>query len=779
MMRQTYRRWIGFGFSCALLAYAATGTAVSHQRKSIAKAPKVVTYEKDIQPLVTKYCAPCHGGQNPRAGLSLTKYKNKQSIIDAQEIWDKVAQNVASGHMPPAAFSQPTKAEREKLLGWIQSTLTGDCNLQDPGRVTMRRLNRFEYNNTVRDLIGVDLKLSDDFPSDDVGYGFDNIGDVLSISPLLMEKYLQAAEKAAVRAITLPSPVPIRYGSGVIKALAAADNGPTGEWVISSRGGVYVEHVFPANAAYTLRFQGAGQQAGPDPVRMEVKVDDKVLQTFDVPQRQSNPKEFEVTADVPAGKHRVSVEFINDFYQPAQKAEAGKKAVPARDRNAIVYWMEVVHPKLSYTDLPAEHRRIIFEQPTPQNEKVLAKKIVSRFAAKAYRRPATPTEIDRLTQIVGLVRKDGQPFERAIQVAVQAVLSSPNFLFRVETEGKGEKVGNYELASRLSYFVWSSMPDDELMKVAATGEIQKPAVIDAQVRRMLKSSKASALGASFGAQWLNLRKLPLAQPDPKQYPDFNENLREAMMTETEMFFDGIVREDRSVVDFLDARYTYANEALARHYGIPNVTGDKFRRVSLEGTPRSGVFTQGSILTLTSNPTRTSPVKRGKWVLDQILNTPPPPPPPGVGDLKDNGPLVGTLRQRMEQHRKDPSCASCHQRMDPIGFSMENFDATGKWREKDGDALVDASGVLPDGTKFAGPVQLRKILLARKPMFVRALSEKMLTFALGRGVEAYDKCAVDDIAKIVTKKGYRFSSLVSAVAQSDPFRKKRVVKGVGK
>lgn len=769
-MRAHYRvpRWVGLSSACCVLAYGVASPAASQQKKVVPK--KTITLEKDVMPLIKEHCLSCHSGDNPRAGLSLSGYKTTASIQKASAIWEKVAQNVASGHMPPPNFPAPTKDQRQRLVAWLQSTLAGDCGVKDPGRVTMRRLNRAEYDNTIRDLTGLDLHLSDKFPSDDVGYGFDNIGDVLTISPLLMEKYLSAAEVAAKRAIMVPAVKAVRYQASDLRQEGGGGPSETGQ-VFFGAGAAFVSHDFPGEGRYKIRVSASGQQAGPDPVRMAVLLDGEKLSEVEVKVPEDKPNVYEFEVDAKAGRHQVGVQFLNDYYKPGP---------PAEDRNLYVQWVEVQAPVLPYENLPAHHRRIVFLKPSAENRKVVARQVLARFATRAFRRPVLPTELDRLTQIVDLVQKDNQSFERGLQLGVQAILSSPHFLFRVEKDTATGQLSGYELASRLSYFLWSSTPDARLMELAGKGKLSDPDVLVAEAKRMLADPRSAALGNDFAAQWLNLRKLNNSQPDPKLFPTFNEALRGAMMTETKMFFNSVVKEDRSVLDFLGAKYTYLNGDLARHYGIPNVEGDEFRKVSLVGVPRSGVLTQASVLTLTSNPTRTSPVKRGKWVLDQLLNDPPPPPPPNVPDLKEHDKITGaTLRQRMEMHRKDPACATCHVRMDPIGFSLENFDATGKWRSEDEGVKIDNSGVLPDGTKFAGSDQLRTILLKQKGRFVHALSDKMLTFALGRGLEPSDRCYVDEIARSVEKQEYRFSSLIAAVVRSEPFRTKRPLKGAAK
>ncbi|MFN3651359.1 MAG: DUF1592 domain-containing protein [Armatimonadota bacterium] len=641
----------------ALVIYAAEPVgskpaAAKKAAKPAASEPKAkkVDFARDVTAVLKKYCYSCHNSKQEIASVNLELLTSQKSLAEKRDVWEKVLHVMKASTMPPRNLPQPTKAERERLSTWLDAQLFAvNCDLKDPGRVTMRRLNRVEYDNTVRDLTGLDVKPSELFPSDDVGYGFDNIGDVLTISPLLMEKYLNAAEEIADRAIVTPE----------------------------SRGG----------------------------------------------------------------------------------------KLPA--------------------ELPESHRRIITTAAAPDasldDKKKAARASLAEFGRRAYRRPLQDGELDRLVKIVELSVKDGDSFERGMQLATQAVLVSPHFLFRVELDGKDKDpakardLNGYELASRLSYFLWSTMPDDELFRLAESGTLTQPKVLEAQVRRMLAHEKAWALVENFGEQWLTLRTLKTASPDPKQFPTFNDQLRDAMLTETHMFFQSILKEDKSVLDFIDGNYTYLNEPLAKHYGIDFVKGDHFRKVVLTNDQRRGVLTQASILTITSNPTRTSPVKRGKWVLEQILGTPPPPPPPNVPELeeaKEGQVLKGTLRERMEQHRADPGCASCHLRMDALGFGLENFDPIGAWREKDGEDPIDASGTLPSGEEFKTPVELIQILKGEKEQFVTHLAGQLLTFGLGRGLEYYDRCAVDEMVAKAAKDNYRFSTLIMEIVKSDPFRKKR-------
>ena len=784
MTARSGQLWRLFALASALLLYAAAsaqnraGSALKSASPHVPAPGKPDTFSRDIAPLIKTFCLGCHSGSNPPAGLSLTGYSDADSVVKARAVWEKVAANVGSNHMPPESAPHPTDAQRSLLVSWIDSTFTAaDCNLHDPGHVTLRRLNREEYNNTVHDLLDVDLRPADDFPADDVGYNFDNIGDVLSLSPLLMERYLDAAEKVARAAILAPEDAarPIRYTSVKLPGAVPETFSGISYHLFATEGEIGVDYVFPQMGRYTFRARAFGQQAGPEPARMGFRLDGNQFSVADVKAVENAPQVYEASATVSSGKHHFTVAFVNDYYRPGN----GKQK--AEDRNLAVDYLEIQPPPHVRPLLPESHRRIFFCRPTPATQETCARKILAALARRAYRRPVSAEEVTRLLRYVHLAKQEGQSFERGIQLALEAMLVSPNFLFHVEIDPKpndakaAHPVDSYALASRLSYFLWSSMPDEELFTLAAKGKLQESGVMAAQVRRMLQDPKARTLADNFAGQWLQLRKLERIAPDRSRFPDFNDALRRDMRTETALFFEAVVKEDRSVLDFVDGRFTYLNERLARHYGIPGMQGDSFRRMDLDGVQRSGVLTQASVLTVTSNPTRTSPVKRGKWILEQFLGAPPPAPPPGVGVLPDeqgDAVLTGTLRQRMEEHRRKPLCASCHARMDPLGFGLENYDAVGAWRTKDGKLPVDASGTLPEGQSFTGPAQLKAILMAKKTAFVRCLAEKLLTYALGRGIEPYDHCNLDTIGKQVARHDYRFSALVTAIVQSEPFRLRR-------
>ena len=745
--------------------------------------PDDAVFASAITPLLSKYCAECHGKEKPKAELDLTKYGDAASVGRDRKVWERVAEFVETGEMPPKDKPKPTAEEVNALVEWIEAKVsTFDCKLEtDPGRVTMRRLNRTEYDNTVRDLIGLDLRLANDFPSDDVGYGFDNIGDVLTISPILMEKYLAAAEKIADAAI-----VTDRRTLGPEKRVKgkefpqqpgghATDNG----WEMPSNAEATVEFDAPSAGEYDVRIRAFGHQAGTEPVKMAMKVDGRPLgEPVEVRAVLEEPGLFELPVKLEPGKHKVSAEFLNDYYKPD-----GPENLRG-DRNLILVDMALRGPNvLDAKPLPESHKKIIFREVKPGDEREAAFAVIEKFTTRAYRRPTRRDEVERLVLLAMDEMKAGGSFEAGIRTAVEATLVSPHFLFRVEARrrprpnepktqpGKPQPIGNWEMASRLSYFLWSSMPDDELFTLARDGKLMDPAVIEAQARRMLKDPKASALVENFAGQWLQLRNLKTITPAASAFPQFDDALRSAMQKETELFFKAIVDEDLSVLTLLDADFTFVNERLAKHYGIDGIRGDEFRKVPLTGDRRGGVLTQAGVLTVTSNPTRTSPVKRGRWVLEQILGTPPPPPPPNVPELKEDQEAIvsGSLRQRMEKHRSDPSCAQCHARLDPLGFGLENYDGIGAWREKDGNFPIDASGELPGGAKFSGPKELKGILLGRKREFERCLTDKLLTYALGRGLGPTDTCAIDGIVDAVEADGDKFSRLVAEVVKSAPFR----------
>ncbi len=603
----------------------------------VSGADPVANYDADVLPVLKKHCFSCHNEKKPRGGVVLDKYKNLTEIKKDIKLWERVADNLRTGDMPPSGKPKPTPKQLDVVNRWLDSqvfefTCTGD---KDPGKVTLRRLNRLEYNNTIRDLLGVENNPSEEFPADDVGYGFDHIGDVLTMPPILMEKYLDAAED--------------------------------------------------------------------------------VLEAF--------------------FKNRA---LVNKHLKLANPSIATKQDIT---------------------------------------------RIFSELGNRAYRRPITKDEVAKLEKLSdSLINKGEKPID-GLKAAMLAMLVSPYFLFHVELDPDpnsttSHDVNQFELASRLSYFLWSSMPDEPLFQLARENKLREKGVVEEQIARMLKDPKAKTFTRNFPEQWLQLRNLKTVQPDKTMFPTFNDQLRDDMAREAEMFFEHITKENKSILELLDSDYTFANSRLGRHYGLKmNGYQEEFKKVTFTDNRRGGVVTQAGVLTITSNPTRTSPVKRGKWVMENILGTPPPPPPPNVEELKEDGKaLTGTLRERMEQHRSNPNCASCHQKMDAIGFGLENFDPVGVFREKEHGKTIDPSGELPGTGKFANPSELRKLLLSKSELFARCFTEKMLTYATGRGMERADNCVIDALVEDLKKDGYKMQDLIVAIVKSEPFQKRKAKRG---
>jgi hypothetical protein len=718
-------------------------------------------FEIAVKPMIRETCGDCHNPTKLKGNLDLEQFLTESGpeALKQREIWTLVARKLQAGEMPPDGKPKPPAEQVAAVTRWIeqQYALLDHNARPDPGRVTAHRLNRYEYNNTVRDLLAVNLRSADDFPPDAYGYGFDNIGDVLSLSPVLTEKYLKAAERVAKAAIPIgPSEkvLAVRYETQAMGQ--------------QSHMHVQTMHDFPVDGLYNLRVGWEQGAAAGTLMTGHIYVDGKeVLNLPIVFDSRQDRAIYARNVPISQGPHlfEAQMEVAPDSQQPR----------PLKGRLPYPTVMEVFGPFNQVSrEQTKSYKRIFFKGPPPaQNQTEYARQILARLVHRAYRRPVAKSELDQLVNLAQLVQSQGGSFEGAIQVALEAVLMSPNFLFRIEQDPPGDvphRISDTELASRLSYFLWSSMPDDELLSLAERGRLHDPEVLHAQVRRMMADTKARSLASNFGGQWLQTRNLDFKGPDTKAFPDYDVELRDAMRTETEMFFQAVVAEDRSILDFLDGKFTFVNERLANLYGIPGVQGREFRRVKLDGTERSGILTQASVLTVSSYPTRTSPVIRGKWVLENILNTPPPEPPANVPALDDHA--VGkttSVRQQLEQHRSNPVCAGCHSRMDPLGFGMENYDAMGRWRTTEGQVPLDTTGLLPDGRTFSGAAQLKAMLRADSPKFARALSEKLLTYALGRGLESNDEPAIHKIELRVEQRGYRFSELVGAIVDSVPFQ----------
>jgi hypothetical protein len=731
-------------------------------------------FESDLRPLIVDLCVSCHGAEKQRGDVDLEPFLGEPRFGEQRELWEKVRDALANRDMPPDNKPQPTEQARQQAVRLLDREFERlDASLPpNPGRVTLRRLNRNEYRNTIRDLVGIDYDTQAHFPHDESGYGFDNIGDVLSLPPMLMEKYLAAAEEIARRTIVTEDParkrvhrIPARGFTTQADAISTVEEEV---WGFYREGEITTEYVFPAAGDYVLRLRAYGEQAGSELPKLVVRVDGREVHVHPVRAGAEKPETFEVPVTVAAGAHRLGVAYPNNFNADG-------------DRNVYLAAFEVVGPLGGPPDdYPEPHRRLLPRRPEPGRELALARESLGAFATRAYRRPVTASEVERLVRFVELGMKDGLGFEAGMQLALQAALVSPHFLYRWELDpealspGGTRDLDDYEVASRLSYFLWSSMPDAELFDQAARGDLRRPGVLEAQVRRMLRDPRSDALVRNFGGQWLQVRNLDQVEPDASLFPGWSVGLRDAARRETELYFRAILDEDRTVQELVASDFTYLNEALARHYGIPGVEGPEFRRVTLPaGSPRGGVLTMASVLTITSVPTRTSPVLRGKWILEQILGTPPPPPPPNVPPIEEGAEASksATLRQRLELHRSKPDCLGCHQRMDPLGFALENFDAVGAWRDQDGPHPIDNAAELPGGRRFVGAEGLKEIV-RKSDDFPRALAGRLLTYALGRGLEPYDRRTVRILVDDLEKNGFKFSSLVLGIVRSDPFLKRQ-------
>ena len=769
-----------------------------------------------VAALLAGHCAACHGGSAASGGLDLAALASEGLTPGTSETWERVRQKLAGGEMPPRGSPRPPAGGVRETVDWIRAGIDRiDADVApDPGRVTARRLNRAEYNNSVRDLLGLDLRPADRFPPDDSGYGFDNVADSLSLPPSLMEQYLAAAERLVRRALFGPpaiEPTVVRHqppprwgvdGGNNERFLGQLpytlrDYDLTG---LSHPSALHAAHFFPASALYDFRISPEGNRPRPsDPFEGVVWIDGRRVASVELVASDSptgmEGEDRHVRLWVEAGHRRIAL-AVPRIYEglPARYGGRNPTAKPQpqpgdgnwskrmerppriTDVRFRFNYLEIAGPYEVERSPPRQSlRRILVCGHLDGGHSAACKReILAAFARRAYRRPIAASEADRLVALANRARPDD--FRESLAVGLQAILVSPSFLFRIEADppqGEERLLGDYELAARLSYFLWSTTPDEALLQAAARGELSAIGGLRAAARRMLRDPRTSQLARNFGGQWLQFRALESARPDSDRYARFDEYLRRSMERETELFFESAVREDRSVLDFLDAPYTYLNENLSRFYGIGRVRGPDFRRVDLSGTGRGGLLTHGSVLTVTSYPTRTSPVLRGKWILDNLLGDPPPSPPgdvPALDEAAADAP--GSLREQLERHRADPACASCHARMDPLGFALENYDAIGRWRRAEGGREIDASGELPDGRALSGPDDLLAILGGEREAFARALAGRMLVYALGRGIEPADGPAVRAIARRMRENEYRFSSLVLGIVESAPFRRRR-------
>lgn len=784
------------GFGLVAMQPAAQGAGPSVPAKAIKaqakRDPLALKLEQrlkdDIQPLMQKYCYECHGNGKKKGGVKLDGPGDIKSIMNGAEDWLTVVEVMDLGLMPPEKKPQPTAEEKLTIQEWVKeaSEYYPEDAAPDPGWYTIHRLNRSEYRNTMRDLLGIDPAKHDlaaHLPSDDTGYGFDNIADVLSMSPLQLEMFLDSAEDAIELALGSSEQLKPRAIRKLERSQLGADLDGGGHhlWTMGTVSG---RHKFTEAGTYEISARVYGDQADGIGPKIELYVGDQVIKTFDV---TATPRDKEqiVTGQIELkpGKHEVGVRFTND------------EVINGQDRNLYVASISVLFSRQpSRGDIRDE---IFFIKPTADDkgnrlpgveggkritETQAARQIIERFATRAFRRPADTGEVAALTRLYRESKKQGDDHESAVRLALTATLVSPNFLYRPIANPKPHDpafnyvLNDYELASRLSFFLWSSMPDDRLLDLARAKQLRKPDVLAKQVRRMLSDSRADAFVENFAGQWLLLRKLDGLEMDPQKFPSFDRDLREAMRSEAEYFFADVVRNNRSVITFLDSDRTFVNQELADHYGIRGVRGDDFQMVTLpKDSPRGGVLTMAATLTVTSHATRTSPVKRGDYVLGQLMGSAPPPPPPDVPPLEIATEEVGaekSLREQLAAHVADPNCAVCHKRLDPIGLAMENFDAIGVWRDREQGKPIDASGELPGGVTFNGPVELKAAMLQRQDEFVENLAKKMLTYAVGRGTEPFDRPTIKKIVQKVEIEDYRMQSLIGAIVLSDAFTKAR-------
>jgi len=820
------------------ISVAVRAVDVGTAQSAIQQPPVVVTSPEAARALLDQYCVSCHNQRLKTGGLALDVLDPTNVGPHARE-WEKVIVKLQAGLMPPGDRARPDKPTLQSFLSWLGDELDRSWAAHpDPGRTEpFHRLNRAEYANAIRDLLAVQIDVSEMLPVDEISYGFDNIAGVLKLSPLLMERYLNAAQKIARVATGTPGPptgVMVRVSDQLDQDIRL-DGMPVG-----TRGGTLVNFMAPRDGEYVIKARlGRGLDEDIPHFRgdqdLEISIDGEQVavftlkaspdwdlnierQVFRAPSqgpetgtarkggrlpeqemldRRKLDDDWVVRVPMTAGAHEVRATFPvkspsalpEGFRRPFLKPYVGRGIPDTREtrEGAALRTLEIMGPLLSGgADQSLFRKRVFVCQPSkPAEEPGCAKTILSTLGRRAYRRPVTTEDVQLLLDIYAKARSEGRTFDQGIEVALQRVLISPSFLFRTEFDPARAdasapgvyRISDVSLASRLSFFLWSSIPDDALLDVAIQGRLHEPAVLEQQVRRMLKDPRSEALVKNFAGQWLYLRKLPDIVPDPMIYPDFGDTLAQALARETELFFDSVMRDDRPAMELLTGNYTFVNERLARHYGIPNIRGIDFQRITLpDDSPRLGLLGKGSVLTVTSFPNRTSPVVRGKWVLENILGAPPPEPPPVVPPFPEEqniGRLL-TIRQKTEQHRKNPVCASCHRLMEPLGFTLENFDAIGKYRVKDDDFLpIDSIDTYADGTKMEGVAGLRRLLVNHSDRFLATLTSKLLTYSLGRGIEASDMPAVRAILRDAASNEYRFQSLILGIVKSAPFQMRRM------
>ena len=777
-------------------------------------------HESSPRALLDRYCVTCHNQTTKTAELTLDTM-DLENVSEGVQIWEKVVRKLRHREMPPVGMPRPDEAGYDSLATYLETQLdqADAANLNIGRTATAHRLNRAEYSNAIRDLLALEIAGEALLPADDSG-GFDNLGDLLSVSPLLMEKYMSAARKISRLAVGDPSIRP-DIKTYPVSAYLLQNERMNEDLPFGSRGGTTIRHHFPLDGEYlvSIRLQRNNQEAFviglAEPRHVDLRLDGERIRFFTIGGQHVglaegageaivppdfNQAQYERKADegltariqVRAGRRLVQVSFLKENsavegvvpplsqvnYSQARQLENFERAFaePALSSVSITGPFDAQGPG----DTPSRQKIFVCSPTGRAEEQTCARKILSTLTRRAYRRPVTEGDLELLLDLYGEAHSETGSFEAGIQMALEGLLVSTEFLFRIERDPAGSvkegiyRLSDLELASRLSFFLWSSIPDDELLEVAEKGKLREPVVLKEQVGRMLRDPRSKALVENFVGQWLFLRNLPKVNKNRDIFPDFDESLLQGFQQETNLFLESMFSEDRSVLDLLRADYTFVNERIARHYGIPNVYGSHFRRITLADENRRGLLGQGSILMITALPNRTSPVLRGKWVLENLLAAPPPPPPPNIPALRESseGGETLSIREQMAQHRTNPACAICHVRMDPIGFGLENFDSVGKWRVMDGDSPIDASGVLPDGSSFQGPAELQQVLLSRPQLIVTAVSEKLLMYALGRTLDYYDAPAVRRIVREAASSEYRWSSILLGIVESTPFQMRR-------
>jgi len=800
-------------FGCLAVLFAGLSDSQSPSQKlAPAAASAATSHSAALLPVaeqhafVKQYCVACHSDKLKTGNLSLQSADLDHVSADP-DTWEKVSHKLRAGMMPPSGMPRPNRAVMENFRASIEASLDrAALEKPNPGATALHRMNRTEYTNSIRDLFSLDIEADNLLPADDSSEGFDNIADVLGVSPALLERYLTAAAKISRLAVGDPE---TSTAATTYKARGDLSQNDQMEGLpLGTRGGLKIRHTFPLDAEYDFKVSllkgnygwwGEAEKGE----QLEVSINGTRVKLMDLPshvfyymrptdpaakqQRGFQTPTLEFRLPMKAGPQEIAVDFIQRDNAGVDDLFERFKAAGTNDLNLGIQHGFTTFPHVESVDItgpysatgpgdtPSRHK-IFICQPTAERDEIpCAKKIINNLTRRAYRRPVTDADTELLLSFYQSGRNKGS-FDTGIEMAVRRILADPQFVFRFERDpanlpaGAVHRISDLELASRLSFFLWSSIPDDELLNTAIAGKLKDPAVLQREVKRMLADERSEALVSNFGGQWLYLRTLKESAPDSLAFPDFDDNLRQAFQRETELFLQSVIREDRSVLDLLDANYTFVNERLAKHYGIPNVYGTKFRRVAVMDDNRRGLLGQGSILLATSVANRTSPVVRGKWILENILGSPPPLPPPDVPPLKEATPgaAVTSVRERMEEHRANPVCASCHKLMDPIGFALENFDGTGQWRDTDLGFKINPAGQLVDGTKVNGPASLRQALLSYPDAFIGTMTEKLLTYAVGRELHSYDMPVVREITRDVARNGNRFSSLIIGIVKSAPF-----------